>query len=208
MRRAVLALVALIAVGCTDDGIVGEGTQIGQEASCFHTPVSQHTVDDAANPLGLSAADFIDANNTYQATLAWADGPTTGVQVDLAYDGELSEASDDVVYEEGDSDSCPARLRIQARVDITTDDGALAETFQGELRVYDGATAWFDGDRYGDTLQGDVDLARFAEISGLSNTIVYLHLAWGQGAEGVIEINPQNESGSGDGSPLRDVASW
>lgn len=104
---------------------------------------------DAVSPLGFSGDDLLLwAEGRHTTTLSWSVGGTTGLSLDVVYDG-LGARFLEVAWraQEGTEKAIPAdctdRLVVGARIDVVTDDGAFDESFDAELGGTQGDTASF-----------------------------------------------------------------
>ena len=142
MDRTLLTLPAwLLLVGCFDNG---EHT-LEDGPYCENTPTAISLGDAAA--MGFSGADMLAlTQGGFDETLTWAaSATTTPIHISVGYaEGEVRFVDSIAVYPEGDGDTpaigveCEDFMEVDVSIIITTEDGALDETYELALASADG----------------------------------------------------------------------
>lgn len=144
--RFAIPLFAALAGGAVACGsAAADGGQTGGENPIRCSPsVQVDPLDRATNsPLGISADDVLASlAGRHAATLTWSDATTTGLVIDVGYDGRA-----------GYSPSCKHN-EVDVAIALSTDDGALSEALNAELFADSPDSGSFDVDVDASTLAG------------------------------------------------------
>jgi hypothetical protein len=182
---------------------VGDGNQTGEVAPiCCDCGERTDLGYDEVSPGGFSGREVAESG-AIQGDLSWIDGGEATLEVSLSADEESST----VFWLEPDEPACEPFLSVPVWLQVTTDDGDLAESLRTELTATaaDRYSVWTD--TYGDSLQGDLDLERFVEGIDPSVARVFFHVERGAVASGSIELDPQDEADdSWEGA--QPIATW
>lgn len=127
----------------------GDDTESGSSSGDIYGQCEQESTViaiDEQSPLGFSAQDLLDdAVGTYTGALQWSqEGPVqytgdvgpTGIEAEIVYVGGEARSVDGVLVQGCMHDGpcpCPDRLEVDVRLNITTADGVLDESFDAEL---------------------------------------------------------------------------
>ena len=118
---------------------------------------------DAASPLGFTPQAVLDfALGTRQPAMAWEDGGTTVLTLELGDPGDARFVTSEAVYPDGAGEAallCSDHVAVDAVASFRTADGAFDETWDVALLSADGEIASFfvEPDPY--ALGGTYDLA-------------------------------------------------
>lgn len=204
-----LSLLSLLLLGCP-------GKLADDYPVCVETPTD--LAADAVSTGGYSANDLIAlASGARSDTLAWSDGTTTPLALELTSDGEGARWIDSVADYTGVSIDigiiCTPRLEVPATVSFATEDGAFAEVFDTQLVGTDAESAGFTVDLVEVALAGAFDPTDWptSEYDTLDMAVTGTFVA--SGDSGVIAGSTLHDEGcDGDvcsaSSESLDVASW
>lgn len=199
-RNALFVPLALLAACSVDDTDPNTpGGQFGEEETSGCEVVDEVVLSvDEVSDLGFSPQDVLDlAEGAHSAALSWADGGSATLSLTVTDGGTYTYRSYQYVSTDGMEMAmdCPADLVIDVTLAVSTDDGVLAESFDGTLVAVDGllVSSWvdleglsgtFDPEDYATETYDEVwaDLSVSYEEAGVSGEI------WGYG---------ESSSGSG-----------
>jgi hypothetical protein len=143
MNRTLLTIPAwLVVVGCFDKG----RQDLANGPHCEDSPAVV-TLEEITE-LGFTGADMLAlAQGEHLETLSWAaDGSTSPVLVTVTYsEGEVRFVDSEAVYPDtgmtiGIGIECSDRVELDATIAISTEDGALAESYELTLASGDGTS--------------------------------------------------------------------
>jgi hypothetical protein len=182
----------------------GDGNQTGEvAATCCEcgerTPLSL----DEPGPGGFSGQDAV-SSGPLEGQVSWIDGVQDTIRFAFVAD---EESTGNLSWTEPDEPACEPFLTVPIWLEVTTDDGALAESLRTELLATAADRYIVRIDQYGSSLQGTLDLERF--VPGLDPEVarVFFQLEREAVASGNIDLDPQDElDDSWDGA--QPIATW
>lgn len=163
MKHLFIALLASLGVGCTGDkDTADEGAALG----CTETP-DELSIEEES-PLGFAGRSITTiAGGDHSATLTYATGETAELTVSVAYrDGDIRYIDSEPETSSGGvapaiAAECPDRLEVDVSLELATDDGALAEAWEGTLIAYEEQTINFYKELVVGGLTGTLDIPSF-----------------------------------------------
>jgi hypothetical protein len=201
MRNGVW-LGAMWAAACTGGTRPGDGGQFGEEASAQCVVVQSTPLQpDEESPLGFAPQALLDqAEGSSEHELSWLVlGETTPVTVTVTSLGAAAYVEQAVEYEDGyggPEPYCPHLVEVDIQLELTTGDGALAESFTTVLsaQTADDAGLYLALE----DLQGSFDpWDHVREGSDFDEVRAWLSLQFG--AEGLSgKVSGQGEGTEGD----------
>jgi hypothetical protein len=198
LKRAFIAIAATAAASVAASG----GGQVGEEGGVACLPVTTTPIDlDEVTPLGFSAGELLDATmGTRSAGVVWVSGGDTAMTIELSYeDGSAEFQERDWVGDhngtlEAIGVDCPDVIQIAARVEVTTADGALDESWD-VVALADSATRLSFSRRLED-LNGSLAIEDFAPAGDWTSIRALIDLAIDAGGlSGRISGQATGESG-------------
>jgi len=154
-----------------DDDSIGGGQTGEENFGCL--PVGNEPLAlDAASPLGFSAAQLLAALGAeHNATLTYADGSTTPLQVAIEYEGGGVEFVDRAFRSDGSGEEqastgieialdCSDVVEVEVTLTFATDDGAFDEAWPVTLSADTASTARAYSQIALDELTGSFELSR------------------------------------------------
>lgn len=204
-----------LAGGCTGEAPEppGEQPDPGNQSGsmtgwCCDCGVQTALARDEVGAGGFTAEDAAAGVASLDGIATWIDGAVSGIHVGIALD---EESVGNIVWIDAQEGDCEPFLRVPVWLDVSTDDGALAETQRADLWAYEVGRGRTGADWHAAFLAGDIDLTRFAAGATRENAILYAFVevpGGGAPAGGTIEMNPQNEAGTTGWSGAQPIATW
>jgi hypothetical protein len=125
------AVFAGVLAGCSNT----EGGQVGSESgSCALVDCSEYGLGETS-PAGFSANDILAySQGDFSAVMTWTDGPQSPVTISIARTSDSATYCDyELPVGSKNELGCEDWLRILVSVEISTEDGRLAEVWVGEV---------------------------------------------------------------------------
>lgn len=172
-----LALVPL-AIACDKDGEDNTDDTVDSAMPYCEDTASPMAPDDMSS-FGLSGQQLLDSIPAQLVgASAFADGAEAGLTVRIVVDAaSMRSVASEAVYPETGGPVpdiaviCPARMELDAQVELITEDGRLAETIEAVLSTDDPAEmggvlgeVYFFADLDHEALSGTLDMADFADL--------------------------------------------
>jgi len=149
----------------------------------------------------LSGQQVLDATRpSYAATLTYSDDSTTGLGVDVTYDGGAIVCHPAILAPPGSAaPDLPAHVEVEVTVGLTSDDGAFDESFTTLLDAFSPAAATFSERILEEDLTGTFD----PELSDHTNVGVTFDATFmGASASGSLLKGGAPPSGGAHISPV------
>ena len=163
MKNLFIALIALPAMGCNLDK--DSGTEVAG-LSCTETP-DELSIEEES-PLGFAGrAVTTIAGGDHTGTLTYATGGSAELTISATYrDGDIRFIDSEPETSSGGVEpamaaDCPDRLEVDVGMELVSDDGALAEAWDGTLYAYEEQTINFYYDLVVSGMTGTLDVPSF-----------------------------------------------
>ena len=196
LTRSLFIPLLLLAAGC--------GGQVGEEQVVCEPIRREPLTLDQVSPLGFTGQDLLDAaGGRVDADVIWADNTATTMTIDVAYAGALEFQDrewqgDGSLAEIGPGD-CDDVLQIGLRVDVSTADGALAESWEVNALADTADAIVFSRDL--DAVQGSLSIEQFAPDTDWDSVRGWIDLTVGvEPPSGRIDGQAQSEQDGGTAS--------
>jgi hypothetical protein len=197
--RIPLPLLALTACSPASGGQVGEET-----LGCL--PVDSIALGETdPSPLGFTIMDVEDFTvGQHETELRWEGGSTTPLTIGITYSGNGFYRDREWVDEGGsaepallDDEDCPDILDLEIAIEVSTDDGALNESWMTSLAAVTAMSA--SASHEFPAVSGTLDLAAFAPSSDYDELRGFLELRIeGQAVSGTLTGQVSKSGGGGD----------
>lgn len=177
MRAGFIAFMSLALGACTGDK---EGNTDVAELGCTETP-DELSIEEES-PLGFAGRAITTiAGGDHTADLTYSTGDTTGLTLSVTYqDGDIRFIDSEVEsVPEGEEapaimPECPDRLEVDVRLEASTDDGALAETWESTLFAYEEQSINVYQELDPSALSGTLDVASFVTATDYDTLTAWL----------------------------------
>ncbi len=181
-----------------------DGGQVGEENLGCQSVLSEPLTLDGDNPLGFTIAQVLElAEGDHQSALSWADGNDSVLHASLVFSGEASYEDREWIDDGSGIEpalvdmDCNDILRMQVQVELSSEDGALDESYALQLEAGTSDEAHLSTEL--PTLTGSLVIEDFAPAGSYSSFRAFLDLSiTSAGLSGTISGQAESSGSGGD----------
>lgn len=171
---------------------------------------------DEATALGFSAQQLLDlALGQHDEVFTYADGTESGLSLEVSHaGGEARFVTSEAVYPKSGSTidigiECFDRVEVDVSISLATDDGALAESWDGALTSSSGEIVDFSQELDPDALSGSLDFDAFTSEPEYDDQSMWTYGSFTEaGALGEVNGQVSGEDRDSAWAALVEIGAW